>query len=56
MDARIAAVYCLCADLLAELHHRNDAQCHVTDADYDDRPSCRPVLWWQLRVDRRVSL
>lgn len=33
MDAQIIAVYCLCADLLAGLHHRDDVQCHLTDAE-----------------------
>jgi hypothetical protein len=33
MDTHIVAVYCLCADLLAGLHHRNDAQCHLIDAE-----------------------
>ena len=33
MDTHIVAVYCLCADLLAGLHHRNDPQCHLTDAE-----------------------
>lgn len=33
MDARIGAVYCLCADVVAGLRHRNDPQCHVTDAE-----------------------
>lgn len=33
MDAQIVAVYCVCADMLDALHHRNDAQCHLTDAE-----------------------
>lgn len=33
MDARMVAVYCVCADVLTGLHHRNDAQCHVTDPE-----------------------
>ena len=33
MDAQIVAVYCLCADMLSALHHRNDPQCHLTDAE-----------------------
>lgn len=33
MDTHIVAVYCLCADLLVALHHRNDVQCHVSDAE-----------------------
>lgn len=33
MDSQIVAVYCLCADMLSALHHRNDPQCHLTDAE-----------------------
>ncbi len=33
MDRQIVAVYCLCADMLNALHHRNDPQCHLTDAE-----------------------
>lgn len=33
MDDQIIAVYCLCTDTLTALHHRNDAQCHLTDAE-----------------------
>ncbi len=33
MDSQIVAVYCLCADMLKALHHRNDPQCHSTDAE-----------------------
>jgi hypothetical protein len=33
MDAQIIAVYCVCTDVLAGLRHRNDVQCHLTDAE-----------------------
>ncbi|HSH82162.1 MAG TPA: hypothetical protein VLA19_26850, partial [Herpetosiphonaceae bacterium] len=33
MDARIVAVYCVSADMLRALGHRNDPQCHLTDAE-----------------------
>lgn len=33
MDDRIVAVYCLCADMLQALHHRDDPQCHMGDAE-----------------------
>ncbi len=33
MDTQIVAVYCLCADMLKALHHRDDPQCHLTDAE-----------------------
>ncbi len=33
MDSHIVAVYCVCADMLEALHHRNDPQCHLTDAE-----------------------
>jgi hypothetical protein len=33
MDTHIVAVYCLCADLLAGLRHRDDPQCQLTDAE-----------------------
>lgn len=33
MDYQIIAVYCLCADLLKGLHHREDRQCTISDAE-----------------------
>ena len=33
MDGQIIAVYCLHADLLRALGHRDDPQCHLTDAE-----------------------
>jgi hypothetical protein len=33
MDTTIVLVYCLCDDLLKELHHRDDPQCLLTDAE-----------------------
>lgn len=33
MDSQIVAVYCICADMLNALQHRNDPQCHLTDAE-----------------------
>lgn len=33
MDSQIVAVYCICADMLNALHHRDDPQCHLTDAE-----------------------
>lgn len=33
MDTQIVAVYCVCADMLSALQHRNDPQCHLTDAE-----------------------
>jgi hypothetical protein len=33
MDAHSVAVYCLCAGLLSAVGHRDDAQCHLTDAE-----------------------
>lgn len=33
MDTRIVAVYCLCDDMLKTLHHRDDPQCQMTDAE-----------------------
>jgi hypothetical protein len=33
MDTQIVAVYCLCDDLLQALHHRNDPQCQMNDAE-----------------------
>lgn len=32
MDGQIIAVYCLQADMLRALGHRDDGQCHLTDA------------------------
>ena len=33
MDTRIVAVYCLCDDMLKALHHRDDPQTQMTDAE-----------------------
>lgn len=33
MDTQIVAVYCLCDAMLNALHHRNDPQCHLVDAE-----------------------
>lgn len=33
MDSHIVAVYCLCADMLNALHHRNAPQCQLTDVE-----------------------
>jgi hypothetical protein len=33
MDGQIIAVYCLHADMLQALGHRDDSQCHLTDAE-----------------------
>lgn len=33
MDSHIVAIYCLCANMLHALQHRNDPQCHLTDAE-----------------------
>lgn len=33
MDIKIILVYCLCADLLIALHHREDVQCTMSDAE-----------------------
>ena len=33
MDTQIVAVFCLCDDLLKALHHREDSQCQMTDAE-----------------------
>lgn len=33
MDGRIILVYCLCDDYLKSIHHREDAQCRLSDAE-----------------------
>ena len=33
MDTQIVVVFCLCDDLLKSLHHHEDAQCQMTDAE-----------------------
>ena len=33
MDTRIVAVYCLCDDMLKALHHKDDPQCKMIDAE-----------------------
>jgi hypothetical protein len=32
MDSQIVAIYCLCDDILKAPDHRDDPQCHMTDA------------------------
>lgn len=33
MDSQIVAIYCICDDILKGLHHREDAQCQMSDAE-----------------------
>jgi hypothetical protein len=33
MDEQIIATYCLCDDLLKAIHHREDPQCQMNDAE-----------------------
>jgi hypothetical protein len=33
MDTQIIAIFCLCDDMLKALHHREDPQCQMTDAE-----------------------
>ena len=33
MDTQIVAVFCLCDDMLKALHHYEDPQCRMTDAE-----------------------
>jgi hypothetical protein len=33
MDEQIVAIYCLCDDLLQALHHREDSQVQMSDAE-----------------------
>jgi hypothetical protein len=33
MDSQIVAVFCLCDDLLKALHHHEDPQCQMKDAE-----------------------
>lgn len=33
MDDQIVAIYCVCDDLLKELHHHEDPQCQMSDAE-----------------------
>jgi DDE family transposase len=33
MDAQIVAIYCLCDDILKGLHHHEDIQCQMSDAE-----------------------
>ena len=33
MDTQILIVFCLCTDMLQALHHYEDAQCQMTDAE-----------------------
>ena len=33
MDGQITAIYCLCDDVLKALHHREDPQRQMTDAE-----------------------
>ncbi len=33
MDEQIIAIFCLCDDMLKALHHREDPQCQMSDAE-----------------------
>ena len=33
MDTQIIVIFCLCDDMLKSLHHYEDAQCQMTDAE-----------------------
>ncbi len=33
MDTQIIVVFCLCADMLKSLHHYEDPQCQMSDAE-----------------------
>lgn len=33
MDEKIIATYCLCGDLLKAMHHQEDSQCKMSDAE-----------------------
>ncbi len=33
MDTQIIAIYCLCDDILKAIHHREDPQQHMSDAE-----------------------
>jgi hypothetical protein len=33
MDEKIIATYCLCDDLLQAMHHQEDSQCQMSDAE-----------------------
>ena len=33
MDSQIVAVFCLCDDMLKALHHQEDPQCQMRDAE-----------------------
>jgi hypothetical protein len=33
MDTQIIVIFCLCDDMLKALHHRDDAQSQMTDAE-----------------------
>ena len=33
MDDKIIAIFCLCDDLLKAMHHQEDCQCQMNDAE-----------------------
>ena len=33
MDTQIVAIYCICDDILKGLHHTEDKQCQMSDAE-----------------------
>ena len=33
MDDKIIAIFCLCDDLLKAMHHQEDRQCQMNDAE-----------------------
>ena len=53
MDSQIVAVYCLVDDILKTLHHRDDPQCCMTDAEVMTTAIVAALLfWWELGESR----
>jgi len=67
MDTQIVAVFCLCDDMLKALHHHQDSQCEMSDAEVmttaivamlhlgGNLETARRLLWEQGYIPRMLS-
>jgi hypothetical protein len=49
MDDKIIATFCLCDDLLKAMHHQEDHQCQMNDAEVMTTACIGPRTCW-LRI------
>ena len=49
MDDKIVVTFCLCDDLLKAIHHQEDQQCHMNDAEIMTTALGRPKTAKKVR-------